>query len=64
MIENRRRALGGAYFDAGMTEKAEGLFGAWLDADPAWGWGWADCYLPWSGRQADFGQAEELLSRP
>ena len=49
LTENRRRALGGAYFDAGMTEKAEELFRSWLDADPAWGWGWigwADCYLP------------------
>ena len=49
LTENRRRALGGAYFDAGMTETAEELFRSWLDADPAWGWGWigwADCYLP------------------
>ena len=66
LTENRRRALGGAYFDAGMTEKAEELFGSWLDADPGWGWGWigwADCYLPWGGRTADLGRAEELLSR-
>jgi len=66
LTENRRRALGGAYFDAGMTEKAEGLFRLWLDADPGWGWGWigwADCYLPWGGRQADFGRAEQLLRR-
>ena len=66
MIENRRRALGGAYFDAGMTEKAGELFGSWLDADPAWGFGWigwADCYLPWGGGAADFGRAEELLRR-
>ncbi len=66
LTENRRRALGGAYFDAGMTEKAEELFRSWLDADPGWGWGWigwADCYLPWGGRTADFGRAEKLLSR-
>ena len=66
LTENRRRALGGAYFDAGPTEKAEELFGSWLDADPGWGWGWigwADCYLPWGGRTADLGRAEELLSR-
>jgi hypothetical protein len=65
-IENRRRALGGAYFDAGMTEKAGELFGSWLDADPSWGFGWigwADCYLPWGGRAADFGRAEEILRR-
>jgi tetratricopeptide (TPR) repeat protein len=65
-IENRRRALGGAYFDAGMTEKAEELFGSWLDADPGWGWGWigwADCYLPWGGRAADYGRAEKILQR-
>ena len=66
LTENRRRALGGAYFDAGMTEKAEELFRSWLDADPAWGWGWigwADCYLPWAGRPADFDRAEKLLRR-
>jgi hypothetical protein len=66
MTENRRRALGGAYFDAGMTEKAEEMFRSWLDADPGWGWGWigwADCYLPWGGRAADFGRAEKLLRR-
>jgi hypothetical protein len=52
LTENRRRALGGAYFDAGMTEKAEELFRSWLDADPGWGWGWigwADLYLPGAG---------------
>jgi tetratricopeptide (TPR) repeat protein len=66
LTENRRRALGGAYFDAGMSEKAGELFRSWLDADPGWGWGWigwADCYLPWGGRTADFVRAEELLSR-
>jgi tetratricopeptide (TPR) repeat protein len=66
MIGTWRRALGGAYFDAGMTEKAEELFRSWLDADPAWGFGWigwADCYRPWGGRQADMGRAEELLRR-
>lgn len=65
-IENRRRALGGAYFDAGRTEKAEELFSSWLDADPGWGFGWigwADCYLPWGGRAADFGRAEKILQR-
>jgi hypothetical protein len=65
-IENRRRALGGAYFDAGMTEKAEELFGSWLNADPGWGFGWigwADCYLPWGGRAAHYGRAEKLLRR-
>ena len=49
LTENRRRTMAQAYFDAGMTEKAEELFRSWLDADPAWGWGWigwADCYLP------------------
>ena len=66
LTENRRGALGGAYFDAGMTEKAEELFRSWLDADPAWGWGWigwADCYLPGAGRPADLARAEKLLRR-
>src|SRR5215813_13557815 len=65
-IQDLEMALGGAYFDAGTIEKAEELFGAWLDADPSWGWGWigwADCYLPWAGRPADFGRAEKLLRR-
>jgi tetratricopeptide (TPR) repeat protein len=64
--ENRRRTMGQAYFDAGMTEKAGELFRAWLDTDPAWGWGWigwADCYLPWDGRSADYDRAEKLLRR-
>ena len=46
-----------------MTEKAEELFRSWLDADPAWGWGWigwADCYLP---APADLDRAEKLLRR-
>ena len=66
LTETRRRALGEAYFDAGRTEKAEELFRSWLDADPAWGFGWigwADCYLPWGGRAADFGRAEKILQR-
>ena len=49
LTENRRRTMAQAYFDAGRTEKSEELFRSWLDADPAWGWGWigwADCYLP------------------
>jgi SEC-C motif len=66
MTENRRRTMAQGYFDAGRAEKAEDLFRSWLDADPAWGWGWigwADCYLPWGGRPADLGQAEKLLRR-
>jgi len=66
MTENRRRTMAQAYFDAGMTEKSEELFRSWLDADPAWGWGWigwADCYLPQAGRPADFDRAEKLLHR-
>jgi hypothetical protein len=66
LTENRRRTMAQAYFDAGMTEKAEELFRSWLDADPAWGWGWigwADCYLPGAGRPADLARAEKLLRR-
>jgi hypothetical protein len=65
LTENRRRALGGAYFDAGMIEKAEELFRSWLDADPGWGWGWigwADCYLPWGGRPTDLARAENYCA--
>lgn len=66
LTENRRRTMAQAYFDAGMAEKAEELFGSWLDADPGWGWGWigwADCYLPGAGRPADLPRAEKLLHR-
>ena len=66
LSENRRRTLAGAYFDAGMTDRAEGLFRSWLEADPGWGWGWigwADCYLPWGSKPADLGRAEKLLRR-
>jgi hypothetical protein len=55
-----------AYFDAGMTDRAEGLFRSWLEADPGWGWGWigwADCYLPWGSKPADLGRAEKRLRR-
>jgi tetratricopeptide (TPR) repeat protein len=66
MTENRRRTMAQAYFDAGMAEKAEDLFRSWLDADPAWGWGWigwADCYLPQADRPANYARAEKLLRR-
>jgi hypothetical protein len=66
LTENRRRTMAQAYFDDGMAEKAEGLFGSWLDSDPGWGWGWigwADCYLPGAGRPADLARAEEILRR-
>jgi tetratricopeptide (TPR) repeat protein len=66
LTENRRRTMAQAYFDAGMTEKSEELFRSWLDADPAWGWGWigwADCYLPRADRPADLPRAEGLLCR-
>ena len=66
LTENRRRTMAQAYFDAGMAEKAEELFGSWLGADPGWGWGWigwADCYLPRAGRPADLPRAEKLLHR-
>jgi tetratricopeptide (TPR) repeat protein len=66
LTENRRRTMAQAYFDAGMTEKAEELFRSWLGTDPAWGWGWigwADCYLPGAGRPADLARAEKLLRR-
>ena len=66
VIENRRRALAGAYFDAGLTEKADGLFGSWLDADPGWGWGWigwADCYNPLEDKPKDLRRAEKILRR-
>ncbi len=55
LTENRRRALGGAYFDAGLTEKAGESFRSWLDADPGWGWGWIG---PMCGRRVG-GSAEE-----
>jgi len=66
LTENRRRALAGAYFDAGMTEKAEGLFRSWLDADSGWGWGWigwADCCNPLDDKPKDLGRAEIILRR-
>ena len=49
MIENRRRALGGAYFDAGMTRKARNWSDhRWTPIRPSViGWiGWANCCLP------------------
>jgi len=66
MAENRRRALAESCFQAGMTDRAEELFRSWLADDPTWGWGWigwADCYLPRTGKPGNYGRAEELLRR-
>jgi tetratricopeptide (TPR) repeat protein len=65
--ENFRRALADSYFETGQTEEADRLYEAWLDADPAWGWGWigwADCYTPFKGDvPKDYPRAEQILRR-
>jgi hypothetical protein len=40
MIENWRRAIAEAWFGLGDNGKADELYRGWLDADPAWGFGW------------------------
>jgi hypothetical protein len=64
---NFRRALADSYFWTGQQETADELYQSWLEADPAWGWGWigwADCYTPFGpGRTPDYPQAEEILRR-
>jgi hypothetical protein len=67
MIENWRRAIAEAWFGLGDTGKADELFRGWLDADPAWGFGWigwASCYMP-PGKSTpkNYQRAEDLLRR-
>jgi hypothetical protein len=64
LTENWRRALAGSYAELGDTAKMEGLYRAWLAADPGWGWGWigwADCYRLARRDRQDLGRAEQLL---
>lgn len=64
LTENRRRALAESYFELGETGKAEALYREWLQADPAWGWGWigwSDCYRFARAERRDLPRAEELL---
>ncbi len=66
ILENMKRALGGAYFDAGEREKADSLFQEWLYDDPRWGWGWigwADCYWLNPGSDKDYETAEKILKK-
>jgi tetratricopeptide (TPR) repeat protein len=64
LTENWRRALAESYAELGDTEKMEGLYRAWLTADPGWGWGWigwADCYRFARRDRQDLARAEQLL---
>jgi tetratricopeptide (TPR) repeat protein len=64
LTENRRRALAESYFALGETGKAEALYREWLQADPAWGWGWigwSDCYRFGRPEGQDLARAEQLL---
>jgi tetratricopeptide (TPR) repeat protein len=67
MTGNFRRALADSHFETGQPEEADRLYEAWLDADPAWGWGWigwADCYTPFKeGTPKDYPRAEQILRR-
>ncbi len=65
MIENWRRAIAEAWFGLGDTGKADELYRGWLDAVPAWGFGWigwASCYMP-PGKSTPktYQRAEDLL---
>jgi len=64
LAENWRRALAESYAELGDTAKMEGLYRAWLMADPGWGWGWigwADGYRFARRDRQDLGRAEQLL---
>jgi tetratricopeptide (TPR) repeat protein len=64
MTENRRRALGVAYFELGETSKAEALYREWLLSDPRWGWGWigwSDGYGLTRTKFQDWQRAEQIL---
>jgi hypothetical protein len=40
LTRNVRCALASLHAHLGRFETADALFGAWLSADPRWGWGW------------------------
>lgn len=64
LTENWRRALAESYFELGETGKAEALYREWLQADPAWGWGWigwSDCYRFRRAESRDLPRAEHIL---
>ncbi len=67
MIENWRRAIAEAWFGLGDTGKTDELYRGWLEADPAWGFGWigwASCYMrPGKGTPKNYQRAEDLLRR-
>jgi hypothetical protein len=65
MIENWRRAIAEAWSGLGETGTSDELYRGWLDADPAWGFGWigwASCYMPAGANTSkDYQRAETLL---
>lgn len=64
LTENWRRALAESYFELGETGRAKALYREWLQADPAWGWGWvgwSDCYRLARAEARDLPRAEQLL---
>jgi SEC-C motif len=67
MTGNLRRAWAESLFTIGRAADGNALFRSWLDADPAWGWGWigwSDCHRDRKtcpGGQVDLERAEELL---
>jgi hypothetical protein len=63
-LENLRRSLADAYAQAGERATADRLFRQWLDADPAWGWGWigwSDTYWLFTPGEKDPAKGEEIL---
>jgi hypothetical protein len=66
MIENMRRDIADSHVRMGDRQKADDLFGCWLKADPAWGWGWigwSDSYGLFIKGEKDYGRVEEILKQ-
>ena len=66
MKENTRRAIADSFFALGNATECDRLYQAWLDKDPAWGWGhigWSDCYhFGMENIAVDQKKAERIIS--
>jgi tetratricopeptide (TPR) repeat protein len=65
IFNNARLGIAEAYSDLGDATKTERLYAEWLDADPAWGWGyigWAEYHLL-ELDEPEYERANEILER-
>ena len=66
MLGNFSRAEAESYWQLGETDTAEAKFGALIEANPDWAWGyvnWADLYWLFRASPKDYDRAESILQR-